>query len=258
MKNAWTLARKDSAAYFHSWTGVILLTLFSFVAGMFFLIPFSTYAKISIQASAEAYAGLKGFSPSRFIFSSFFLNFGNVLVCIIPFLSMRAFAEERSLQTLELLFTYPLSDVEIVCGKFLGMIRFFFFLIAPTLVYLLLLRWAGAELEWGVIIAGYSGLFLLGTSYLSLGLFISSISANQVVSAMVTFTLLLAFWILDWVSGLMDGSSAHFFSALSPFGHYRDFTLGIVDRSDIAYFIFFNLYFLFLALRSIEVRNWKG
>ncbi|MSR78204.1 MAG: hypothetical protein EXS63_08300 [Candidatus Omnitrophica bacterium] len=258
MKNAWVLARKDSAAYFNSWTGIVMLTLFALVAGIFFLFPLVTYTKMSLQASPEAYAGLKGFSPSRFVFGSFFLNFGNVMICVVPFLSMRALAEERSLQTLELLFTYPLSDFDIVWGKFLGMIRFFFFLTLPTLSYLFLFHWIGAEMDWGVIAAGYLGFFLLGTSYLALGLFISSISANQMISAMITFTLLLGFWVLEWVSSVTDGAWAHFFSALSPFGHYRDFTLGILDRSDISYFVFFNLYFLFLTLRSIEVRNWKG
>ena len=119
------------------------------------------------------------------------------------------------------------------------------------------LSW-GVFLDWGPIVMGFIGFWLLGNAYLALGLFVSSISENQVVSAIVTFGCLLIFWMLDWVAGVTDGAWSHFFAALSPIDHYREFTMGVLDLSNVAYFCFFHLYFLFLALRAVETRHWKG
>lgn len=258
MKNALILARKDFVSYFRSWTGVLTFSFFLFIAGIFFSLLVVSYARLSVEVSRNAYENLLGLGLTRFIFSSFFLNLGTLLIFIVPMLSMRAFAEERRRETLELLYTYPFSDFEIVWGKFLGMVWFFELLILPTVIYLwLVLSW-GAFLDWGPIVMGYIGFWMLGNAYLALGLFISSISENQVVCAIVTFGCLLIFWMLDWVAGVTDGAWAHFFAALSPINHYREFTLGVLDLSNVTYFCFFHLYFLFLALRAVETRHWKG
>ncbi|MCM8774755.1 MAG: ABC transporter permease subunit, partial [Candidatus Omnitrophica bacterium] len=173
-------------------------------------------------------------------------------------ITMRSFAEERKLRTVELLFTYPFSDFDIVWGKFVGMAWFFILLSAPMFGYLLLLYWLGGEFDWGPVLTGFLGFWLLGNAYLALGLFISSLTDNQVVSAVVTFGCLVVLWIFDWVASVADGRLALFFSSLSPLSHYREFTLGILDLSHGVYFCFFLFYFLFLALRSVETRNWKG
>jgi len=195
---------------------------------------------------------------TRFIYGSFFLNLGIMLMFIIPILSMRAFAEERKHRTLELLFTYPFSDFEIVWGKFLGMAWFFELMLLPTLGYFVLIHWLGGHLDIGPILIGYLGFWMLGNAYLALGLFVSAVSEDQTVSGVVTFGCLIIFWVLDWVAGVTDGRWAHFFAAISPLGHYREFTLGIFDLTHFIYFVFFYFYFLFLALRAIETRNWKG
>ena len=258
MRNAFVLARKDVAGYFRSWVGVLVFVSFLLIAGVFFALLVLSYARISFEAARNAYEGIEGLGLTRFVFSSFFLNLGSILIFLIPMISMRSIAEERHLQSLELLYTYPFSDFEIIWGKFLGMVWFFELLLIPTLGYLLILHWLGAQIDWGPVLVGYLGFWLLGTAYLSLGLFVSSLSESQVVSAIVTFCALTIFWMLDWVTGVADGHWAHFLSALSPLGHYRNFTLGILDLSSIVYFCFFHFYFLFLALRSIESRNWKG
>jgi ABC-2 type transport system permease protein len=217
-----------------------------------------TYSKLSLDASQNDYQGVQGLGLTRFIFSSFFINLGVLLMFLVPLLSMRAFAEERKQETLELLFTYPLSDFEIVWGKFLGLVWFFELLFLPTGLYLVVMKSFGAEFDWGPIAMGYLGFWLLGNAYLSLGLFVSSCSENPVVSAIVTFSSLVLFWVLDWVAVISNGPWGKFFSSLSPLSHYQEFGLGILDLSNVVYFSFFTLYFLFLTLRSIEVRNWKG
>ncbi len=258
MRNAFVLARKDFASYFRSWAGVFIAVFFLLLSGIFFSLLVMTYAKISIDAAKQAYQGVQGLGLTRFVFSSFFLNLGVVLIFIVPILSMRSFAEERKQQTLELLWTYPLSDFEIVWGKFLALVWFFELLFLPTVLYVPVIAHLGGKLDWGPIAVGYLGFWLLGNAYLALGLFVSSIAETPTVSAIVTFGCLIIFWILDWVPAVTDGKWSLFFAALSPLSRYHEFTLGVLDLSHVVYFCLFFLYFIFLALRSIEMRNWKG
>ena len=258
MKNIFILAKKDTASYFHSWTGVLVMFSFAVISGVFFCLPVLTYAKLSLSAAQQNYQGLEGLGITRFVFSSYFLNIGTLLIFVVPFLSMRSFAEERNQETLELLFTYPFSDIDIVLGKFFGMLGFFLLLMSSSLLFVFFLRATGAQIDYGPVITGYLGFILLGMAYLSFGLFVSSISENQVVSAIVTFSVLVLFWLLEWVSGITDGKWAHFFTEISPFNHYRYFPLGILDLGHLVYFLFFYFYFLFLTMRVIETRHWKG
>ncbi|MFA6600953.1 MAG: ABC transporter permease subunit [Candidatus Omnitrophota bacterium] len=258
MKHAFTVARKDFLSYLNSWIGVFVLGFFFLMAGLFFYLLVMTYVRISMNASQSLYPSVEGLGLTRFVYSSYFLNLSVVLLFFVPLLTMRSFAEEKRHQTLELLFTYPLSDFEIVWGKYLGMVWFFELMLLPTAVTIPLVIWAGGSIDWGPVVVGYLGFWLLGTAYLSLGLFVSSISENQVVSAMLTFATLIFLWALDWVAGVMTGPWAAFVSALAPIRHYREFPLGILDLSHIVYFCFFTLFFLFLSLRAVETRNWKG
>ena len=258
MSQAVVLARKDLDAYLNSWMGTLTMIFFYIISGIFFALLVVNYSKLSLEAVRNTYQGLRGLGLTRFVFSSLFLNTSIVLMFLVPLLTMRAFAEERKLQTLELLYTYPLSDFDIVWGKYLAAVSFLILMILPTAGYLVIVLWLGGSFDWGPIAVSYLGFLLLGMAYLSLGIFISSLTDNQVVSAIVSFSSLVVFWILDWVASLADGIWAIFFALLSPLNHYREFTLGILDLSHIVYFVFFQFFFLFLTMRSIETRNWKG
>ncbi len=258
MKNAFALAKKDFASYFRSWTGPFLFVFFLLISGIFFSFLAISYAKISLEAQKNAYEGIQGLGLTRFVYSSYFLNLGAVLMFIVPLLSMRALAEERRHETLELLYTYPLSDFQIVWGKLIALIWFFQLLFIPTLAYGAVLTVLGGDVQWKVVAIGYLGFWLLGNAYIALGLFISSISDSQVLSGIVTFGVLTIFWILDWVTSITDGTLSKILSAISPLAHYREFAFGIFDLSHVVFFMLFNFYFVFLTLRSVEVRNWKG
>ncbi|MBI3313372.1 MAG: ABC transporter permease subunit [Candidatus Omnitrophica bacterium] len=258
MKNSFALAKKDFMSVLNSRIGVLIFSLFYLIAGIFFSLLITSYSKLSLEASGRAASAVEGLGLTRFVFSSLFLNLSIVLIFLVPLLSMRSFSEERKQETLELLFTYPFSDFEIVWGKFLGLVWFFELLTLPVFAYLGLVVAFGGSFDWGPVFCAYLGFWLLGNAYLSLGLFISSLTENQVASAMATFSLLIIFWVMEWVAGVSQGVWSDFFAALSPLHHYREFTLGILDLSHVAYFCFFHFYFLFLTLRSIETRNWKA
>lgn len=258
MKNAFVLAGKEFRSFYRSWTGVLVMSFFYLMAGAFFALLVTSYAHVSMESAKQGIESIEGLGLTRFVVSTLFLNLSVVLFFLVPAMTMRSFAEERKLQTLELLYTYPFSDFEIVWGKFLGLVWCFEFLFLPTLAYLGILHWLGGMIDWGPVLTAYLGFWLLGNAFLSLGLFISSLTESQVVSAVATFALLILFWVSDWAASLAEGPLAGFLKMLSPLGHYRDFTLGILDLSHIVYLAFFHFFFLFLTLRSIETRNWKA
>ena len=258
MKNAFCLAKKEVSSSLNSWSGIFSLTFFLMLSGLFFSLLVLSYAKISVDAAHAPAQEIKNLSLTRFIFGSFFLNLAAILIFLVPALTMRSFSEERKQQTLELLFTYPLSDFEIVWGKFLGLVWFIEGALLLTAIYPLGLHFLfKVPLDWAPILMGYLGFWLLANAYLALGLFISSVAENQVVSAVLSFAALVIFWIFDWAAQIAEGRWAQFISALSPYGHYREFTLGIFDLSHTAYFILFHLFFIFLTLRAVESRHWK-
>lgn len=257
MKNAFLLAHKELKSFFCSWVGVFTFVFFYVLTGIFFALLIMNYGHISMEASKQGVDNIQGLGLTRYVFSSLFLNLSVLLLFLVPAMSMRSFAEEKKMQTLELLYTYPFSDFEIVWGKFLGMVWIFELLFIPTLSYIALIHWLGGSLDWKPIFMAYLGFWMLGNAYLSFGLFVSTLTENQVVSALGTFAGLIVLWVFDWVTTLFDGSWAQFLKALSPLNHYQEFTLGILDLSHVAFFLFFHLFFLFLSLRSIEARNWK-
>ncbi len=258
MKKALVLARKDIASYFHSWLGVLVYVFFVMMSAAFFFLLLNSYQRLSADVANGAVQDAARMSLTQFVFGSFFMNLGLALTVLVPILSMRAFSEEHKYQTLEFLFTAPLSDFDIVAGKFGGLLWFFILLILPSMAAIGFLRGAGVELDWGVLAAGYLGLFLMGAACLAMGLFISALTDNPVVTAMLTFGALILLNGLDWLGASLEGPAAHVANFFSPLAHYRDFTFGIIDLSHFVFFLLFCLYFLFLTLRLVETRNWKG
>ncbi len=258
MRKVLTIARKEFSSCFHSWLGVLMAALFFLASGIFFVILVLSYSKISMNPQQYGLSNFSGINQTQYIFGSFFSNLSIMLLFLVPILTMRSFAEEKRQETLELLFTYPLSDFEIVIGKQLGILLFFGVLLLPLSGYLAVFRWIGGEFDWGPVSLGFLGFWLLGAAYLAAGVFISSLTKNPIVSALGTFSVLLVFWISDWVDDVATGPWVRIFSELSPLAHYKNFTLGILDVQDMVFFGFFFFYFLFLTLRSIETRNWKS
>ncbi len=258
MRKILAIAQKEFSSAFHSWLGVLMAALFFVASGAFFVILVLNYVKISMNPQQYGLSNFSGINQTQYIFGSFFSNLSIMLLFLVPMLSMRSFSEEKRQETLELLFTYPLSDFEIVAGKQLGILMFFGVLFLPLSGYLAVFRGIGGEFDWGPVLLGFLGFGLLGAAYLSAGVFISSLTKSPIVSALGTFSVLLVFWIFDWVDEITTGPWARVFTELSPLAHYKNFTLGILDLQDVVFFSFFSVYFLFLTLRSIETRNWKS
>jgi len=188
------------------------------------------------------------------------LLFSDIRLCLLltlPFITMRLFAEERKLGTVELLYTYPLRDGEILGGKFLASVSIFFMMLALTTLYPIFL-YTIHRYPLFPLFAGYLGLFLIGCAFIACGLFISSLCESQVMAGVGTITLLLFFWILNWNEAVFQNSWMAVMRAFSLFDQFGGFSKGVIDLDHVTYFLFFIAFFLFLTLRSMEARKWTG
>jgi ABC-2 type transport system permease protein len=179
------------------------------------------------------------------------------LLLTIPFITMRQFAEERKLGTVELLYTYPLRDSEILGGKFFASVVIFLLMLGLTLLYPIYIYSIHAFALFPMF-AGYLGLVLLGCSFIACGLFISSLCESQVIAGIATIVLLLFLWILNWNEAAFQSGTLDVLRMLSLFDQFNGFAKGVIELYAVTYFIFFSSFFLFLTMRSMEARKWTG
>lgn len=176
-----------------------------------------------------------------------------ILLLILPLMTMRLFAEERKSGTLTLLFSAPVTLVEIVLGKFLGVMVF-----VATLIGLLALMPASllpaVDLDLGRLAAGLLGLFLLTMAFASCGLFISSLTREPTIAAVGSFAALLVIWLLKMPASF-DSAFAPVFDYLSLISHYQDLISGLFDSSDVAYYLLFTALFLWLTVLRLDMER---
>jgi ABC-2 type transport system permease protein len=184
-------------------------------------------------------------------------NASVLILFLLPMITMRTYSEEKRSGTIELLLTSPVTDLEIVLGKFVGAVGVYLGLLAVTAVYVAILFGLG-DPEWRPLIAGYLGLFLLGSCFISLGLFISSTTKNQVVAGAVTFIVALMFWIINWFAEGAGPTTAALLNYLSVTQHFDDFGKGVIDTSHVVFYLSFITFGLFLTLKSVDTERWRG
>lgn len=236
MRQAWAVYRRELATYFASPLAYLVGGAFLFLMGVLFWLIVSDSREASLRST--------------------FLNMALVLLLTSPALTMRLLAEEQRTGSLELLLTLPLRDWHVVLGKYLASLTLYLAILGLTLFYpFLLFRFGNPDP--GPILTGYMGTILLGASFLSMGLFTSSLTENQVVAAITGFGLLLLLWLAD-VIGRFPGpplEEALAYASLSD--HYFATLRGVLDTSDVVYFLSVVVVFLFLTVRSLEVRRWR-
>ncbi|MBI2866573.1 MAG: ABC transporter permease subunit [Chloroflexi bacterium] len=234
MRNTLAIAKRETLAYFASPVAYVVAAVFLVVTGYFF----------AADLLARQMANLRGFlSPASF-----------VLLLVAPMLTMRLFAEEQKMGTLELLLTNPVRDIEVVLGKYLASLATLAVMLALTFYYPLLLYWFG-DPDTGPILTGYLGLFLLGAAMMAIGLLASSLSANQIVAAVLGFGLLILLWVVGSLG--LPGLPGAVLSYISLPDRFNDFVWGIIDTQNILYYLSVAAMFVFLTVRSLEMRRWR-
>jgi len=178
-----------------------------------------------------------------------------LLLAITPILTMRTLSEETSRGTLELLLTSPVKEVDIVLGKFLGTLSVYVVLFVLTGIFPVILFQVSTP-EGGPMIAQYLGMLLCSMAFISVGIFASSLTSSQVVAAVVSYLVLLMFWISWFFAPAMPSTLAAVVREIALIEHLDNFGKGIVDAVDVFYYLAFTAAFLFLAVRSVEARRW--
>ena len=239
------VCRRELRSYFGSYIAYVLLAVFLLLSGYFF------YSDLIF------FVLLGGYVLPTGLWQYVFLDMRLCTMLVLPLLTMRLFAEERKLGTIELLWTYPVRDVEVVIGKFLACWLFFVIMLLPTVINPIVF-YRFYHFAVGPLVTAYLGILLLGTAFIACGLFISSLSENQVVSAMATYGILVFFWFLTWNEEAADERLLQVLLRLSLFDHFYNFSRGVIDTQDVAFFALFVGFFLFLTLESLGVRTWRG
>ena len=257
MRNVVAIADKELRSYFASPIAYVVVGFFAVLFGWFFVASLSVMVQFSMQAGMFGMGGPQSININEFMLRPLLSNTAIVLLFFLPFLTARAYAEEKKSGTMELLLTSPLSDVEIILGKFLGALALFALMLAVTAVHMAVLFWYG-EPELGPVLSGYLGLLLMGASFISLGLLVSSTTRNQIVAGVITFALLLLFWVVGWLADSVGPTAQAVLSYLSILEHFDDFSKGVIDTKHVAYYLSFIAFGLFLTARSVDTERWRG
>ncbi len=243
--NFFFIFKKEFKLYFSSWIAYILSSVFLIMSGYFFYTDLNFFI---LWGGQDLSLGM---------WQYFFNDVRFIMLLMIPLLTMRLFAEEKKTGTMEALLTFPLKDGEILLGKFGACLAIFVIMLALTLLCPALLYFMH-NIELTPVAAGYLGLLLIGSSFISLGTFISSLTEKEIVSAFVTFISLLLFWFIAWNEAAVNELLIKILLRISLFDHFSSFANGAIESKDIIFNLSFTLFFLFLTLKSLEARKWRG
>ena len=230
--------------------------IFLVLSGYFFYSNTAYFSMLSLQAMSNPMLTEK-LNLTDMVVKPFFGDLAIILLLMLPLITMRLYAEEKKTGTIELLFTYPVSDLAALAGKFCATLVVLITLLAGTIPYLIILEYFGT-LEWGAVICGYFGIILLGGSFIALGTFTSSLTENQIVAAVISFGALLLFWVFGWAGAITGPGLGKVLEHISIIKHLESFTSGLIDSRDVVFYALFIFFWLFLTLRYLTSRYWRG
>jgi ABC-2 type transport system permease protein len=255
MRNIWTIARRELRVYFTSPIGYIVLAMFAVMFGFFFASSLILFAQVSAQAAMQP--GVEGINVNQYVVQPTLGNCTIVLLLTIPLITMRLFAEERKQGTIELLLTSPISDYEIILGKWLGgMLLYGCMLLISLLNFSVLLLYA--PVDWRAMFVAYLGLLLWGGAMMALGGFISTTTTNQIVAGSISFGLFLLLFVLVWAQSFSQSALGQLAGYLSMPTHFEQFAKGVIELKDATYYLTAIGLGLFLSKRSLESVRWKA
>jgi ABC-2 type transport system permease protein len=239
MKHVSTLAQRELSVYFFSPIAYVVIAVFLLVTGLFFGTQnFVPGAESSLRTTLGDYMPI-------------------ILVFILPMLTMRLLSEEFRSGTIETLMTAPVSEVDVVLGKFLGAMVFYLVLLAPTLLYVVLMAIYGT-LDVGMLLCGYLGLLFLGAFYIAVGLFFSAWTRNQVIAVVCSFVVLgILTFLAGYLGGLLSGTPRILLQQLAVLNHFQDFSRGALVSDHVVFFVTLTGLFLFLTVKTLESRRWR-
>jgi ABC-2 type transport system permease protein len=254
MREILLICRKELNSYFAGPVAWVLLGMFSILMGFFF---WNTMAMFVVFSNNPNMSRGMPMNVNEMVIRPFLQNMSVIGLFLMPLITMRLFAEEKRQGTMELLMTSPVSDWQILLGKWL----------AAWLMYLAMasLAWANfiflfiyGQPDWKPMLMGMLGLALQAGALLSLGVFISNLTKNQIIAAVGTFGVCLMLWVIEWVSSYESAAWAQVLNRFSVVAHTEPFMRGIFDTRHLLFFVSMTFFGLFLTARSLESARWKG
>ncbi len=235
--------RRELRAYFFSPLAYVVLSFFLLVSGVIFIILVS---QLNNPASG-------GGPPLGFFFQTTWL----LLLLIVPVLTMRLISEELRSGSIEVLMTAPVTEAQVVGGKFLAALTFYGFLWLPTVVYGLSIS-LYEKVDWGPVGSGYLGILLIGALLVSIGVFASATTRSQLLAAMITVALILLLFLVSVFGSLTTNDLLkNALDYLNIWNHIEEFSSGILDTRRLVFYLSGTLFFLFLASRALEDKKWR-
>jgi gliding motility-associated transport system permease protein len=257
MRNTLAIAHKELRAYFASPIAYIVIGFFALLFGWFYIGILDWFVRQGMQMGQFGMQGPQNMNVNQQMIRPLLLNMTVVFLFLLPLVTMRTYAEEKRSGTIELLLTSPLTDLQIVLGKFLGAMVLYSAMLAVTMIHFGLLFKFGNP-DWKPLAVAYLGLFLFGGCFISVGLFISSLTKNQIVAGAATFGVFLLLWVVDWIGQSLGPTGESLTKYLSMTEHLDDFVKGVIDTKHLVYYVSFITFGLFLTMRSVDAERWRG
>jgi len=254
MKGLYAVYRKEMGHYFVSPIAYIVVGVFLFLTGFFF----TRLLAVLIDQSFEMGMQGGGIDVPSLVIRNFFAILSSLLLFLTPILTMGTYAEERKRGTMELLMTSPVTDSDIVLGKYLATLTLYVIMLLPTAACAAFMFFhSEPAAPWRVLLCAYLGALLLGGVLIAIGSFVSSLTENQLIAAVLTFGAFLVLWVIDFGSrGAISGFGA-VLQYMSIVRHYDDFTRGVIDTSSLIFYVSFIVLGLFLTVRSLDSMRWR-
>jgi ABC-2 type transport system permease protein len=259
MKGILAIFRREMSSYFVSPIAYIVIGFFLLIAGFVFTSILSSIMDYVMQQQMQRQMGPPPEMdvPSQVLRS--FLGFvSTIILFMIPMLTMGVYAEERKRGTMEMLMTSPITEFQIVLGKFLASLALFVFMLLPTLIFqVIMAQFSEPGIPWKVLWSGYLGIFLLGAVLIAFGSFISALTESQIIAAVITFVTFLLLWVLDF--GVRGSTTwlGEILQYLSILRHFDDFSRGVIDTTALVFYVSMIVLGIFLTLRTLDSMRWR-
>jgi gliding motility-associated transport system permease protein len=255
MRNIWVICQKELRSYFASPVAYLLLTMFAVIFGFFFWNSVGYFNMMGLESQMRGQSF--PMSVNEYVIRPLLSNISVIGLFFIPMITMRLFAEEKRMGTIELLATSPVRDMEVILGKWLAALILYAVLLLFTAVNFAFLFKYGNP-DWRPMAMGYLGLLLQAGGLLAVGTFISTLTKNQIIAGAATFGVCLMLWVLEWVAGYETAAWAKVLAYMSVITHYESFGKGVLDTKDAVYYVSLIFLGLFLTSRSLESLRWRS
>ena len=259
MRKTLAIFEKEFKSFFFSPMAYIVIGFFTILAGFFFYLYLSNFIESAMrdQMMSQQYQQMpQRFNINLMLIRPYFWNIALISLFILPAVTMRLYSEEKKQGTIELLYTTPLTSLQIILGKFLAGLAFYIVLLIPTMFFQSLLFVYG-DPEFLPVLSGYLGLLLLGSAFISIGLLISTTTENQIIAAIAGFATSLLLWLIGWGANYSGPVFAPILQYISIITHFEDFAQGIIDSTHVIYYILFAFLGIYLSLKSVESIKWR-